>query len=167
MIEGISATLSQVAATQTNQLGGTVDPPTPQPSGAMVSAFAKAVATSGPVEAAPGKETTPPSQEIDAASPETGHGLSSRVSQQANALFDHLKSLDPHAEAVSREPLSDGSGGAASGVHGKGMTESKKVTINDSISQMEHAYLFAIEATLASHGSTEASKIFNTLLRGQ
>jgi hypothetical protein len=31
---------------------------------------------------------------------------------------------------------------------------------------MDQTYAFAIKATLASHGSSEATKIFNTLLKG-
>jgi hypothetical protein len=36
----------------------------------------------------------------------------------------------------------------------------------ESIAQMDQTYAFAIKATLASHGSSEATKIFNTLLKG-
>jgi hypothetical protein len=36
----------------------------------------------------------------------------------------------------------------------------------ESIAQMDQTYAFAIKATLASHGSSEATKIFNTLLNG-
>ena len=35
------------------------------------------------------------------------------------------------------------------------------------VAQMERAYMFAIETTMASRGSTETTKICNTLLKGQ
>jgi hypothetical protein len=44
---------------------------------------------------------------------------------------------------------------------------SAKEEMSAAISQMEHAYMFAIETTLTSRGSTESTKIFNTLLKGQ
>lgn len=37
----------------------------------------------------------------------------------------------------------------------------------DAVSQLQGVYTFAIETTLASRGSTESTKIFNTLLKGQ
>lgn len=39
--------------------------------------------------------------------------------------------------------------------------------MEDAVAGMQGAYAFAIEATLASHGSTELTKVFNTLLKGQ
>lgn len=37
----------------------------------------------------------------------------------------------------------------------------------DAVAGMQGAYAFAIETTLASRGSTELTKVFNTLLKGQ
>jgi len=37
----------------------------------------------------------------------------------------------------------------------------------DAVASMQGAYVFAIETTLASRGSTELTKVFNTLLKGQ
>ena len=39
--------------------------------------------------------------------------------------------------------------------------------MNGAVAAMEHAYFFAIETSIASRGSTEMTKIFNTLLKGQ
>lgn len=40
-------------------------------------------------------------------------------------------------------------------------------SMQDAVRAMEGAYVFAIQATLASRGSTELTKVFNTLLKGQ
>lgn len=39
--------------------------------------------------------------------------------------------------------------------------------MEDAVAGMQGAYVFAIETTLASRGSTELTKVFNTLLKGQ
>lgn len=46
-------------------------------------------------------------------------------------------------------------------------TPSLTKAMEDAVAGMQGAYAFAIEATLASHGSTELTKVFNTLLKGQ
>lgn len=44
---------------------------------------------------------------------------------------------------------------------------SMTVAMRDAVAGLEGSYTFAIEATLASRGSTETTKIMNTLLKGQ
>lgn len=39
--------------------------------------------------------------------------------------------------------------------------------MEQAVSGMQDAYVFAIQTTMASRGSTETTKIFNTLLKGQ
>ena len=59
--------------------------------------------------------------------------------------------------AAAAPPDGAGPGGAAS----------SRDAMAAAVSQMERAYMFAIETTMASRGSTESTKIFNTLLKGQ
>ena len=73
--------------------------------------------------------------------PPSSDGLSIRIGKQLEELGSHLK-LHPDAE-----PSGD--------------------AVADGLKAMERAYIFAIEATMASRGSTESTKIFNTLLKGQ
>ena len=79
-------------------------------------------------------------QEVRSLPPSTD-GLSDRLVKQLEELSSHFK-LPQHPEP-SADPIAD------------------------SLKTMERAYIFAIEATMASRGSTEATKIFNTLLKGQ
>lgn len=39
--------------------------------------------------------------------------------------------------------------------------------MGDMVNQLQGVYAFAIQTTLASRGSTESTKVFNTLLKGQ
>lgn len=60
-----------------------------------------------------------------------------------------------------------GSGGRVPEASGQPETGFDREATNAAVAQMERAYMFAIETTMASRGSTESTKIFNTLLKGQ
>ena len=155
MIEGLAieaiAGAQQSAAIQGPGSGGpqTIDLPTEalqQPSGAHAVDFARAIAGA-------------PSQEVQAAPPASADGWVDRIAHQADALASHLKM--PPTDGQSPEAAS---AAAADAPHAAGFD---KDTMAAAVSQMERAYMFAIETTMASRGSTESTKIFNTLLKGQ
>lgn len=60
-----------------------------------------------------------------------------------------------------------GTGGRTPDAAGPLPTTFDKQTMDAAVAQMERAYMFAVETTMASRGSTETTKIFNTLLKGQ
>ena len=115
------------------------------PSGVDQVAFERAAAAVQEVQAAPA---------ADAAT------LGSQIASGVEALSQRLAGWQKtHAAAAS--PLA-----ATPGPSGGGAPSLTKA-MEDAVAGMQGAYVFAIEATLASHGSTEMSKVFNTLLKGQ
>ena len=133
-----------------------------KPSDAQAAAFAQAVGQFGPTESW-------------AARPVSGGSLTNRLAQQAESLANHLRApgaasaglngLGGEGEAL---PAFGGPGAMPAGPHDLSQTlAANKVEISQSLDRMERAYMYAIEATMASRGSTEATKIFNTLLKGQ
>jgi hypothetical protein len=114
-----------------------------QPSPAQASDFAHAAATV-------------PVHEVSAAPAAAPSGWTGGVASQIDSLASHLKVLDASHKSV--DLASDSS-------HSPELNS--KDVMSDAVSQMERAYMLAIEATMASRGSTEATKIFNTLLKGQ
>lgn len=162
MIEAISAVgqspsldVNSAPASQTVDLGGTAFQ---QPTAVEVADFARAAAFR-------------PIEEVRAAQPASADGLSSRLARQADALSAHLKTLDPTSQtsgaSTASSDLAPREGGPSSADPAVKSTGSEKEKMNQAVSQMERAYMFAIETTMASRGSTEATKIFNTLLKGQ
>ena len=105
--------------------------------------------------------------DVQAALPPSADSLSSRLAKQADALSHRLSSmqaqLSPAPDSTQTGPAADQ--GASAG--NPALMDSHKAEIDGAVAQMEHAYMFAIETTMASHGSTESTKIFNTLLKGQ
>lgn len=116
-----------------------------QPSRAEAADFARAVGSSPLVET-----TVAPST--------GGDDLSARLAAQANQLSAHLQSLGPSPASA------DTSAAPAAGSH---PLADARTQMGDAVAQIERAYMFAIETTMASRGSTETTKIFNTLLKGQ
>jgi hypothetical protein len=116
-----------------------------QPSQAEAADFAHAVGNS-------------PFVEINAAPSAGSDNLSARLAAQANQLSAHLQALGPSAAQ------GDATAAHAAGSHPLADARS---TMGDAVAQIERAYMFAIETTMASRGSTETTKIFNTLLKGQ
>jgi hypothetical protein len=118
------------------------DAPLEQPSHAQASDFVRAAET-GSVH------------EVSAAPAQAPSGWTGGMANQIDSLASHLKVLDAGHKSVdssSESPRSE---------------PNSKDAMADAVSQMERAYMLAIEATMASRGSTEATKIFNTLLKGQ
>lgn len=100
-----------------------------------------------------------PVQEVQAAPAADATTLGGHVASGVEALSQRLAGWQKaHAAAASLPAAAPGpSGGVPS------LTRA----MEDAVAGMQGAYVFAIEATLASHGSTEMSKVFNTLLKGQ
>jgi hypothetical protein len=99
-----------------------------------------------------------PVLEVNAAPASAPTGWTSGVASQIDGLASQLRVLDRNhnstgSSAPSEPPVSP-------------EPDSKEVMAS-AVSQMERAYMIAIEATMASRGSTETTKIFNTLLKGQ
>lgn len=114
------------------------------PSAAQASDFARA-ALDGPV------------RETSASLPPVSGGWASRVLHQVETLTGHLAMPGATASPAAAAPAGAEPGAVASG----------RDAMSAAVSQMERAYMFAIETTMASRGSTESTKIFNTLLKGQ
>jgi hypothetical protein len=114
-----------------------------EPTAADTAAFARAAASQ-------------PVGEIQATPPARSDGLSSRLADQADDLSAHLASLNPMSPG---HDVPNSKAGPAS--------TAAKDQMDQAVAQMERAYMLAIETTMISRGSTEATKIFNTLLKGQ
>lgn len=141
-----------------------------QPSAAEAAAFAQAAGLPGPQAGV---------AESWAARPAVGGSLGHRLAQQAESLAAHLRA--PGAGLGDMGGMGNlGAGGEGAmpgfgapgtmpaGPHDLSQTlAANKAEISQSLDRMERAYMFAIETTMASRGSTEATKIFNTLLKGQ
>ncbi len=109
--------------------------------------FARMVAASDPAS-------------IAAAMPQGSDGIASQLMRQLDQITHHLGMLHGGAAAPT------GSGQVASPAAAN-TPDAVHAGMDTALAQMEHAYSFAIETTMASHGSTESTKIFNTLLKGQ
>ena len=151
-------------------------PPATSPSGTPDLQFAQL--SPGPLQApsaqdhaefirAAGGATLP---EVQAEAPSQEGGIGSRLMQQMEQLTRRLGGLQggtapQGVQAGSPAPAApapagqDPSAPQAAGFDRAGM--------NDAVAQIERAYMFAIETTMVSRGSTESTKIFNTLLKGQ
>ena len=111
------------------------------------AAFASAVSQSAPTE------------HIAASAPASATGsLAAELARQANLFANHVQSASKGLD-VAKPGVEQPS--AATG------RAEMRTVIDHSVTSMHGAYMFAIETTLASKGSTEATKIFNTLLKGQ
>lgn len=120
---------------------------TPSVANAGASAGAPA-ATAAPAHAASF------TQEVRAVQPSSAQALGRDMADRLQGLSDRLRGWSTPAAANPAEK----SGGAS---------PSSALQAGDAVSQLQAVYTFAIETTLASRGSTETTKIFNTLLKGQ
>ncbi len=108
--------------------------------------FARAAAQSRPVE-------------VPSSFSPSSDGLGASLAHQVDQLAHHLASFTGDAG-----PAASGSNAAPAGKAPATLTPAET---GGAVAQMEQAYMFAIETTMASRGSTESTKIFNTLLKGQ
>lgn len=121
---------------------------------APVSGIA-ATATPPVASAAATAETAAPAhaasftQEVRAVQPSSAQALGRDMADRLQGLSDRLRGWS--TPAASNPADKAGS----------------PLQAGDAVSQLQAVYTFAIETTLASRGSTETTKIFNTLLKGQ
>ncbi len=149
MIEAVvglqSAPVVEHIHSPTTQEADSADAPLQQPTATEAADFVRATAAARV-------------RELNAAIAPSDVGWTGGVAHQMESLASHLKALGanhkPADSAASAEPP------AAPEVNSKDL-------MADAVAQMERAYMLAIETTMASRGSTEATKIFNTLLKGQ
>jgi hypothetical protein len=149
VVEAITG-LQQIAVAQdpgspASQDVSLLDGPLQQPSGIQAAEFDRATAVA-------------PVREVNAAPAPSAPGLSGGVAHQMDMLASHLKVLDAahgpsESTSFAKRPHTSETNG--------------KEAMAEAVSRMERAYMFAIETTMASRGSTETTKIFNTLLKGQ
>lgn len=101
-----------------------------------------------------------PVHELEAAPVQDAATLGSHVASGVQDLAQRLAGWQK-AHAAPVAPA------ASSSIQADQGTPSLTKAMEDAVAGMQGAYTFAIEATLASHGSTELTKVFNTLLKGQ
>ena len=106
--------------------------------------------------------------EMQAALPQSADSLSARLTRQAAGLSRQLQSFQ-QLLAPAEAPGTKTAGPSASNSSGQPLPRAAvdNDAMNGAVAAMEHAYFFAIETSIASRGSTEMTKIFNTLLKGQ
>ncbi len=83
-------------------------------------------------------------------------GLTKSVVHPMERFAAHLKEFDALKSSDFNLP---------EGKHGREL--GGREVLSDAMAQMQRAYIFATETMLAVRGSTEATKVFNTLLKGQ
>ena len=96
-------------------------------------------------------------QQVQAPQPTAAQSLGEDLAHRLESFSSSLGGVQPPA-AGHAQPGEGASHGAQ-----PGMAE----VIGDAMSQLQGVYAFAIQTTLASRGSTESTKVFNTLLKGQ
>jgi hypothetical protein len=111
-------------------------------------------------------------REVQAAPPPAEGRWTDWIARQMKDLEPSLKlpnAAAGHANGAAPAGASHGLGSGTDAAKGdtiKNDAFNRKSFVEEGIAQMDQAYAFAIKATLASHGSSEATKIFNTLLKG-
>lgn len=136
----------------------------PAPAAQDSAEFARAAAQATSAQGAP--------FDVPAGLPPSSAGVGANLMQQLEQLTHHLGSLQgapPAGGGASNAAAAPASNPQASdpqaaGPHAAGFD---RASMDGAVAQIEHAYTFAIETTMASRGSTESTKIFNTLLKGQ
>ncbi len=114
------------------------DAPLQQPSHAQASDFVRATETL-------------PIREVNAA-PVQPRGWTDGI----ESLASHLQDLDAGPKPVD-----------SSSEHSQSPEGGPKDVMADLLAQMDRTYMASIEAAMIGHGTSEVSKVFNTLLKGQ
>lgn len=138
------------------------DAPLDRPTAAQAADFSRAAADAT-AHGAPADDI-PSVREVQAAHPPAGHWTDS-MARQMKGLESSLKFSDLPAGRA------DGTSRAAAPRSLEPVNDSTKKNAPDDntfegIAQLKQIYTFAINATMVSHSSTEATKVFNTLLKG-
>jgi hypothetical protein len=91
--------------------------------------------------------------------------LGGKVMERIETFYDRVQHHSaPEPGAGAKTPASEqaGDGGAAQPAQKHAVGET-----HQALQMLEHAFSFAIEATLISKVSTESTRVFNTFLKGQ
>ena len=91
--------------------------------------------------------------------------LGGKVMERIETFYDRVQQHSvPELGAGDKAPGGEqaGDGGAAQAAQKHAVTET-----HQALQMLQHAFSFAIEATLISKVSTESTRIFNTFLKGQ
>jgi hypothetical protein len=140
------------------------DAPLDRPTAAQAADFARAAADAT-AHGAPTHDI-PSIREVQATHPSAGHWTDS-IARQMKDLESSLKFSDPAAgHAGGTSPA----GAPRTLEPDKATTKNdaldKNGSFEDGIAQLRQVYAFTVKATMVSHGSSEATKVFNTLLKG-
>ncbi len=106
------------------------------------------------------------SQAVDLRSPDIAAAPVTHASGQLNHVATEIRDLSTHL-ASWHKPDAATNSAAPTGTLDHAVPPSLTEAMGKAVSEMQGAYIFAIDTTLASRGSTEATKILNTLLKGQ
>lgn len=123
-------------------------------SGIAATATPAASNAGAPAETAAPAHAASFTQEVRAVQPSSAQALGRDMADRLQGLSDRLRGWSTPTAANPAEK-------------GSGASQSSPLQAGDAVSQLQAVYTFAIETTLASRGSTETTKIFNTLLKGQ
>ncbi len=134
-----------------NSMSGASGGPAGAPTAHESAAFAHAVADTAPVQTVAAEQAVAPLP-----SQPSGEALSTTLGHGFDAFAKQVQTAGHSAGAA----VTDGPAFKAS-------SADFKQVVGDAMQSMQGAYAFAIETTMASRGSTETTKIFNTLLKGQ
>jgi len=104
-----------------------------------------------------------PWHETVAVPPTEGNGLLTRLAEQVDGLSDYLQTLIPTQVHQKGGGIIE----ETSPARKENTLPKAQDQIDEAVAQIERAYMFAVETTMASRGSTESTKILNTLLKGQ
>lgn len=96
-------------------------------------------------------------QQVQAPQPTAAQSLGEALAHRLESFSSSLQGVQRTAVGHAR-PVEGASHGTQPGLAD---------AIGDAMGQLQGAYTFAIQTTLASRGSTESTKVFNTLLKGQ
>ena len=106
--------------------------------------------------------------EVEAVPHQAGDALSARLAHQIDSLSAHLQAPPPLLQNQALEnPAQDRADPKTAGNPSQAGHSTDREKTQQAVVEMDRVYMFAIETMLASRGSTETTKIFNVLLRGQ
>ena len=117
-------------------------------------------------EVALGKEASAFVQALGASVPEVQAAAVPDAGALSSQLASGMQDLSVRLAGWQRSHAAPGAQ-APSAASPAGSSPSLTKAMEDAVAGMQGAYAFAIETTLASRGSTELTKVFNTLLKGQ